>query len=69
MTKDEFFYSFKQQTNDIKERIFLESGRGGHYSIAAWSPFAKAVSVETWFKIDWQNGETEIRQRGSVSAA
>lgn len=62
MTKDEFFYSFKQQTNDIKERIFLESGRGGHYSIAAWCPFANAISVETGLKIDWQNGETEIRQ-------
>ncbi len=62
MTKDEFFYSFKQQTNDIKERIFLESGRGGHYSIAAWCPFAKATSVEMGLKIDWQNGETEIRQ-------
>lgn len=62
MTKDEFFYSFKQQTNDIKERIFLESGRGGHYSIAAWRPFAKAISVEMGLKIDWQNGETEIRQ-------
>ncbi|MER1959067.1 MAG: anthranilate synthase component I family protein [Solibacillus sp.] len=62
MTKDEFFYSFKEQTYDIKERIFLESGRGGHYSIAAWRPFAKAWSVETGLKIDWQNGETEIRK-------
>ena len=62
MTKDEFFYSFKQQTSDIKERIFLESGRGGHYSIAAWCPFAKTVSVEAGLKIDWQNGEIEIRQ-------
>ena len=62
MTKDEFFYSFKEQTYDIKERIFLESGRGGHYSIAAWHPFAKAWSVETGLKIDWQNGETEIRK-------
>lgn len=62
LPKDEFFYSFKQQTNNLKERVFLESGRGGHYSIAAWQPFAKAYSVETGLKIDWQNGKTEIRQ-------
>ena len=62
MTRDEFFYSFKQQTNDVKERIFLESGRGGHFSIAAWRPFAKVWSVETGLKINWCNGETEIRK-------
>ena len=35
MTKDEFFYSFKEQTANEKAYAFLESGRGGHYSIAA----------------------------------
>lgn len=62
MTKDDFFYSFKQQTKDVKQRIFLESGRGGHYTIAAWGPFATAQSIENSLQITWENGETEVRQ-------
>lgn len=62
MSKDEFFYSFKQQTVHIKERVFLESGRGGHFSIAAWNPFAIAQSVENGLQLTWQGGEVEVRQ-------
>ncbi|MER2114679.1 MAG: aminodeoxychorismate synthase component I, partial [Solibacillus isronensis] len=45
MTKDEFYYSFQEQTAMEKQRAFMESGRGGHYSIAAWEPIATAKSV------------------------
>ena len=62
MTKDEFFYSFGEQTKHIKERIFLESGRGGYYSIAAWHPIATAKSIEDGLQITWQNGEVEMKR-------
>ena len=53
MTKDEFFYSFQQQTEGKKQRVFLESGRGGNYSIAAWHPIAAARAVELGLHITW----------------
>ena len=62
MTKDEFFYSFGQQTENEKQRVFFESGRGGNYSIAAWHPIATAKSIEQCLHITWQNGEVEIMQ-------
>ena len=62
MTKDEFFYSFKEQTANEKAYAFLESGRGGHYSIAAINPFATAKSAEGGLHISWQNGETALRK-------
>lgn len=62
MTKDEFFYSFKQQTEHKKQRAFLESGRGGNYSIAAWHPIATAKSIDQGLQITWQNGKVELME-------
>lgn len=62
MTKDAFFYSFKQQVQNEKEYAFLESGRGGHYSIAALQPFATAASQEGGLHIRWHDGQTEVRK-------
>ncbi len=67
MTKDAFFYSFKQQIQNEREYAFLESGRGGHYSIAALQPFATATSQEEGLHIRWHDGETEVR-RGEALA-
>lgn len=61
MTKDEFFYSFNEQTLKEKQRVFLESGRGGHYSIAAWHPAASAKSVEQGLELTWANGNVELK--------
>ena len=62
MTKEAFFYSFKQQAKNEKEYALLESGRGGHYSIAALRPFATATSQEDGLHIRWQDGQTEVRK-------
>lgn len=62
MTKDQFFYSFKTQTASESQRVFLESGRGGHYCIAAWQPYATAQSVEGGLQITHRNGEVETRE-------
>ncbi|MER2155861.1 MAG: anthranilate synthase component I family protein [Solibacillus sp.] len=61
MTKDEFYYSFQEQTTKEKQRAFMESGRGGHYSIAAWQPIASAKSVAQGLELTWRNGETELK--------
>ena len=61
MTKDEFFYSFQEQSMAEKQRVFLESGRGGHYSIAAWHPIASAKSVEQGLELTWANGNIELK--------
>lgn len=62
MTRDAFFYSFKQQTAEASRYVFLESGRGGRYSIAAMNPFATVHSVQEGLHIEWTNGEVELRQ-------
>ncbi|MBD8034826.1 MULTISPECIES: anthranilate synthase component I family protein [Solibacillus] len=62
MTKDEFFYSFQEQSMVEKQRVFLESGRGGHYSIAAWHPVASAKSVEQGLELTWANGDVELKK-------
>jgi para-aminobenzoate synthetase component 1 len=62
MTQDEFYYSFSEQTKNKSERMFLESGRGGHYSIAAWNPVATARSIEEGLYIMWQDGTEEVRE-------
>lgn len=62
MTKDEFFYSFHEQTATEKQRVFLESGRGGQYSIAAWHPTATAKSVEQGLELTWKSGEVELKK-------
>ncbi|WP_339196822.1 anthranilate synthase component I family protein [Solibacillus sp. FSL R5-0449] len=61
MTNDEFYYSFQEQTTKEKQRAFLESGRGGHYSIAAWQPIATAKSVAQGLELTWKSGETELK--------
>ncbi|MEK4227922.1 anthranilate synthase component I family protein [Solibacillus sp. FSL H8-0538] len=61
MTKDEFFYSYKQQTANRSQSAFLESGRGGHYCIAAWNPYATAKSIDAGLHILWQDGKEEVR--------
>lgn len=60
MHADAFFYSFKQQTQNEKTRVLLESGRGGHLTIAAWKPFVTAQSVEDGLQLTWRDGESEI---------
>ena len=60
MHADGFFYSFKHQTKNEKARVLLESGRGGHLTIAAWRPFVTAQSVEDGLQLTWRDGNSEI---------
>ncbi|WP_440590429.1 anthranilate synthase component I family protein [Lysinibacillus fusiformis] len=56
MDADSFFYSYKKQTETQDSHVFLESGRGGHFTIAAWNPLATAQSVEDGLLVNWRNG-------------
>jgi para-aminobenzoate synthetase component I len=66
LTKDEFFYSFKEQTTNVVHAAFLESGRGGNYSIAAWNPKVIVKSVEQGIELKWNDGCIEYRQGESL---
>ncbi|MFJ7828486.1 anthranilate synthase component I family protein [Psychrobacillus sp. NPDC096623] len=61
MSKEAFFYAYKKLTKEELYNIFLESGRGGHLSVAAWNPIAVAKSVEDGLHIQWRSGEQEVR--------
>ncbi|MFJ7953669.1 anthranilate synthase component I family protein [Lysinibacillus sp. NPDC096418] len=60
MNADAFFYSYKRQTEDEKAHVFLESGRGGHFTIAAWQPLATARSVEGGLQVTWRDGKSDF---------
>lgn len=62
MSKDAFFYAYKEMTQSETHHIFLESGRGGHLCVAAWNPFAITKSVEAGLHICWRDGKEEIRE-------
>lgn len=61
MSKEEFFYGYKEVTKGMSHHLFLESGRGGQLCVAAWNPLAITQSVEAGLHITWRNGEEEIR--------
>ncbi|MEG0381195.1 MAG: chorismate-binding protein, partial [Kurthia sp.] len=61
MSKEGFFYSYKKQTQQEPYHLFLESGRGGMQSIAAWNPLAIVSSNEKGIHIKWRDGREEVR--------
>ncbi|MFJ7922460.1 anthranilate synthase component I family protein [Lysinibacillus fusiformis] len=67
MDADSFFYSYKKQTETQDSHVFLESGRGGHFTIAAWNPLATAQSVEDGLLVNWRNGRSEVLQGESLA--
>lgn len=67
MSKDAFFYKYKKQVINEQHHIFLESGRGGHQSIASWNPLAVISSIEGGIQINWRNSKKEIRLGESLT--
>lgn len=62
MTKDQFFYAYKQlaQINDC--HLLLESGRGGKLCIAGIDPLATLCSLnKDELQVNWRDGKKEIR--------
>lgn len=61
MTKDDFFYSFRAQVAQTPHAIFLESGRFGQQSIAAWDPLAVVQATDNGIHIVWRDGTEETQ--------
>lgn len=59
--KDNFFDSYKKKIENETHTIFLESGRGGAKTIAAWNPLAVVQSTENGLQINWRDGKKEQR--------
>lgn len=69
LTPDAFFYGYKNQTAHLAHHIFLESGRGGKQSIAAWNPLAIVQAVDGGIEITWRDGRVEHRQGEALQLA
>lgn len=61
MSKEAFFYAYKELTKEESHHLFFESGRGGRLSVAAWNPLVVTKSIETGLHIQWRDGKTEER--------
>jgi len=58
--KDVFFNSYKKRIENETHSVFLESGRGGTKTIAAWNPLAVVQSTENGLQIDWRDGRRDL---------
>ncbi|KAB7705360.1 aminodeoxychorismate synthase component I [Bacillus aerolatus] len=57
---DQFFLQYKSLAEQESHHVFLESGRGGRYSIAGLSPFAVVCSDQEGIQIQ-MDGETKAQ--------
>lgn len=49
---EQFFRQYQQISKSYNHHVFLESGRGGRYSIAAFEPFAKLVGKNSHLVVE-----------------
>jgi para-aminobenzoate synthetase component I len=52
---EQFFQHYRYLSKDYTHHVFLESGRGGRYSIAAFEPFAKLIGKSGNLTIETNN--------------
>lgn len=63
MTREDFFYAYKELAQQDDSHILLESGRAGKLCIAGINPLAVLQSTDgNELKITWRDGTEEIRQ-------
>lgn len=60
MTKDEFFYAYRQLATDKERHVLLESGRGGEMCIAGVDPLVTFCATATGLKLEWRDGKEEV---------
>ncbi|WP_442597406.1 anthranilate synthase component I family protein [Neobacillus sp. D3-1R] len=58
----QFFHQYRHISKDYTHHVFLESGRGGQYSIAAFQPIAKLIGKNGHLQIETENGHLEQRE-------
>ena len=62
MTKEQFFYAYKQQAQAHEEHLLLESGRDGNLCIAGIKPLATLRAGDgDSLQIKWRDGTEEVR--------
>lgn len=59
MTKDEFFYAYRQLAQKTERHILLESGRGGEMCVAGLDPLITFRATETGLHLEWRDGKEE----------
>lgn len=63
MTKEQFFYAYKQLAKEDGEHVLLESGRDGNLSIAGITPLATLRALDgDNLQITWRDGAEEVRE-------
>ena len=63
MTKEQFFYAYKQLAKETDSHLLLESGRGGKLSIAGIDPLATFRAVDgDHLQITWRDGTVELKE-------
>ena len=63
MTKEQFFYAYKELAETAEKHILLESGRAGKYCIAGIDPLVtmKAIGSQS-LELKWRDGSCEVRE-------
>ncbi|CAM3256612.1 anthranilate synthase component I family protein [Filibacter tadaridae] len=63
MTKEQFFYAYKELARVQDQHILLESGRGGTMCMAGIGPLATLQSQDgDKLHLKWRNGSEEVRE-------
>ena len=63
MTKESFFYAYKQLAHGHSDHLLLESGRDGNLCMAGVNPLAELRAGEgDSLKIKWRDGTEEVRE-------
>ncbi|MCM3712194.1 anthranilate synthase component I family protein [Sporosarcina luteola] len=63
MTKEQFFYAYKELAKTAEKHILLESGRTGKLCIAGIDPLVTLISKQPQsLKLEWRDGKKEVRE-------
>ncbi|KXH86851.1 para-aminobenzoate synthase [Sporosarcina sp. HYO08] len=63
MTKEQFFYGYKQLAVGSEQHVLLESGRGGNLCIAGIDPLVTLENVkENVLRFTWRDGKEEVQE-------
>lgn len=62
MTKEQFFYAYKELAETTEKHLLLESGRTGKFSMAGVNPLVTLRATEGGLELQWRDGATEVRE-------
>lgn len=63
MTKEQFFYAYKELAKTAEQHVLLESGRTGNLCIAGIDPLVTLTSKQSQsLELEWRDGTNEVRE-------